>query len=150
MPQVPAVADLHCLGCALADRLGVGAERFVSSDDRRDIELRFLRAPAEDEETRELLTLLAKALQERRFQVLISGFYPFEYIVDAYEDLAEMHSRGKVVVGMQPVETGARQDWYRSEKARDLRDQYAEEKADGTLASGSPASRGAEGAVSTS
>ena len=40
-----------------------------------------------------------------------------------------MHSRGKVVVGMQPVETGARQDWYRSEKARDLRDRYAEARS---------------------
>lgn len=116
----------------LADRLGVRAERFVSSDDRRDIEIRFLRAPAEDEETRELLTLLAKALQERRFQVLISGFYPFEYIVEAYEDLAEMKSRGKVVIGMQTVETGARLDWYRSEKARDLRDRYADARGSET------------------
>lgn len=93
---------------------------------------------------RSLVLFLAKAVEDRRVQVLISGFYPFEYIVDAYEDLAEMHSRGKVVVGMQPVETGARQDWYRSEKARDLRDRYAEEKADGTLGSGSPAARGAD------
>ncbi|MDN4649168.1 NADP-dependent oxidoreductase [Curtobacterium sp. PsM8] len=134
----------------LALRLGVDEKRFVSSEARRDAELRFLRAPASDPEAKELILFLAKAVEDRRVQILISGFYPFEYIVDAYEDLAEMHSRGKVVVGMQPVETGARQDWYRSEKARDLRDQYAEEKADGTLASGSPASRGAEGAVSTS
>lgn len=107
---------------ALATRLGVPDERFVSSEERRDIEVRFLRAPAEDEEARELLTMLAKAVQDRRVQVLISGFYPFEYIVEAYEDLAEMRSRGKVVIGMQTVETGARLDWYRSEKARDLRD----------------------------
>ncbi|PZF58756.1 NADP-dependent oxidoreductase [Curtobacterium sp. MCSS17_008] len=112
----------------LAARLGVPEGRFVSSEQRRDVEIRFLRAPAEDEEARELLTLLAGAVQDRRVQVLISGFYPFEYIVDAYEDLAEMRSRGKVVIGMQTVETGARLDWYRSEKARDLRDRYADER----------------------
>lgn len=107
---------------SLAERLGVSAERFVSSEQRRDVELRFLRAPAEDEEARDLLTMLTKAVQDHRVQVLISGFYPFDYIVDAYEDLAQMQSRGKVVIGMQTVETGARMDWYRSEKNRDLRD----------------------------
>ncbi|PCN49010.1 zinc-binding dehydrogenase [Curtobacterium sp. 'Ferrero'] len=107
---------------SLAERLGVPAERFVSSEQRRDVEIRFLRAPADDEEARDLLTMLTKAVQDRRVQVLISGFYPFEYIVDAYEDLAQMQSRGKVVIGMQTVETGARMDWYRSEKNRDLRD----------------------------
>uniref|UniRef100_A0A942YE50 NADP-dependent oxidoreductase n=1 Tax=Neobacillus citreus TaxID=2833578 RepID=A0A942YE50_9BACI len=116
----------------LATALGVDDKRFVSSEDRRDVEVRFLRAPAGDEEAIEDLTLLAKAVEDRRVQVLISGFYPFEYIVDAYEDLAEMHSRGKVVIGMQPVETGARLDWYRSEKARDLRDRYAEERSGDT------------------
>lgn len=114
---------------ALAAALGVADERFVSSEDRRDVEIHFLRAPAGDRAAMEDLTLLTKAVEDRRVQVLISGYYPFEYIVDAYEDLAEMHSRGKVVVGMQPVETGARLDWYRSEKARDLRDRYAEERA---------------------
>ncbi|GAA3336729.1 NADP-dependent oxidoreductase [Curtobacterium pusillum] len=114
---------------SLAAALGVDEKRFVSSEDRRDVEIRLLRAPAADHEVMEDLALLAKAVEERRVQVLISGFYPFEYIVDAYEDLAEMHSRGKVVVGMQPVESGARLDWYRSEKARDLRDRYAEERA---------------------
>lgn len=113
----------------LATALGVDEKRFVSSDDRLDVEMRFLRAPAGDEEAMEDLTLLAKAVEDRRVQVLISGFYPFEYIVDAYEDLASMHSRGKVVIGMQPVESGARLDWYRSEKARDMRDRYAEQEA---------------------
>jgi len=116
----------------LSERLGVPSGRFVSSETRRDIEIRFLRAPADDEVPRELLTLLAKAVQDRRVQVLISGFYPFEYIVEAYEDLAEMKSRGKVVIGMQTVETGARLDWYRSEKARDLRDRYADARGTDT------------------
>ncbi|MBT2503546.1 NADP-dependent oxidoreductase [Curtobacterium sp. ISL-83] len=140
---ITAFIDNHGAGDArgLASRLGVADDRFVSSEERRDIEIRFLRAPAEDEEARALLTMLGKAVQEHRVQILISGFYPFEYIVEAYEDLAQMRSRGKVVIGMQTVETGARLDWYRSEKARDLRDRYADEQAAGTLASGSPASQ---------
>ncbi|WP_242088628.1 NADP-dependent oxidoreductase [Curtobacterium sp. DN_7.5] len=122
--EITAFIDNHGESDAehLSERLGIPAERFVSSEERRDVELRFLRAPAEDDEARELLTMLTKAVQDRRVQVLISGFYPFEYIVDAYEDLAQMQSRGKVVIGMQTVETGARMDWYRSEKNRDLRD----------------------------
>jgi NADPH:quinone reductase-like Zn-dependent oxidoreductase len=103
---------------ALAAALGVDRTRFMSSEHRRDVELRFLRAPADDPEPMELLGKLTHLIDDHRVRVLISGYYPFDYIVDAYEDLAEMHSRGKVVVGMQPVETGARQAWYRSEKAR--------------------------------
>ncbi len=127
---ITAFIDNHGGGGAadLAKRLGVPSERLVTSEHRRDVELRFLRAPADDEEARDLLVMLAKAVQDRRVQVLISGFYPFEFIVDAYEDLAEMRSRGKVVIGMQTVETGARLDWYRSEKARDLRDRYGEQR----------------------
>ncbi|WP_162236780.1 NADP-dependent oxidoreductase [Curtobacterium sp. Leaf261] len=103
---------------ALSESLGVPADRFVSSDHRREVEIRFLRAPAEDAEVTRLLTELSGLIEHHKLRLLISGFYPFEYIVDAYEDLAEMHSRGKVVVGMQPVETGARLSWYRSQKAR--------------------------------
>ncbi|WP_144751665.1 NADP-dependent oxidoreductase [Curtobacterium pusillum] len=106
----------------LASRLGVDPKRFVSSEDRRDLEIRFLRAPGDDTEAAEMLTTLGDLVQRHKVQFIISGYYPFEYIVDAYEDLAEMHSRGKVVVGMQPVETGARLHWYKSEKSRDLRD----------------------------
>ena len=106
----------------LAARLGVNPKRFVSSEDRRDLEIRFLRAPGDDTEAAEMLTTLGDLVQRHKVQFIISGYYPFEYIVDAYEDLAEMHSRGKVVVGMQPVETGARLHWYKSEKSRDLRD----------------------------
>jgi NADPH:quinone reductase-like Zn-dependent oxidoreductase len=107
---------------ALATALGVDPGRFVSLEDRRDVEVRFLTAPGDDTEATDKLATLAAMIEQRRVQVLISGYYPFEFIVDAYEDLAQMHSRGKVVVGMQPVETGARLDWYRSEKSRDLRD----------------------------
>jgi NADPH:quinone reductase-like Zn-dependent oxidoreductase len=106
----------------IAAALGVDPSRFVSSDHRRDVEIRFLRAPADDAEVSTLLTELAHLIETHKLRMLISGFYPFDYIVDAYEDLAEMHSRGKVVVGMQPVETGARLSWYRSEKARTVHD----------------------------
>jgi len=112
----------HGENVELAARLGVDPKRFVSSDDRRDLEIRFLRAPGDDTEAAEMLTTLGDLVQRHKVQFIISGYYPFEYIVDAYEDLAEMHSRGKVVVGMQPVETGARLHWYKSEKSRDLRD----------------------------
>jgi NADPH:quinone reductase-like Zn-dependent oxidoreductase len=105
---------------ALAEALGVDRTRFASQDHRRDAELRFLRAPGVDDEGMAVLRSLTRMLEDHKLRVLISGFYPFEYIVDAYEDLAEMHSRGKVVIGMQPVETGARLGWYRSEKARTL------------------------------
>lgn len=103
---------------ALAQRLGVPADRFVSSEHRRDVELRFLRAPGDDPEVTALMTSLSRALEDHALRVLISGYYPFEYVVDAYEDLAAMHSRGKVVIGMQPVETGRNLGWYRSEKMR--------------------------------
>ena len=61
---------------------------------------------------------MAELVAEWNVRVLVSGFYPFDYIAQAFEDLAEQHSRGKVVVGMQPVETGARSHWYLSGKAR--------------------------------
>lgn len=112
----------HGENVALAKHLGVDEKRFVTSDDRRDLEIRFLRASGDDAEAKEMLTTLGDLVQRHKVQFIISGYYPFEYIVDAYEDLAEMHSRGKVVVGMQPVETGARLHWYKSEKSRDLRD----------------------------
>ncbi|WP_066521390.1 NADP-dependent oxidoreductase [Curtobacterium ammoniigenes] len=102
----------------LATRLGVPADRFVSSEHRRDVELRFLRAPGDDREVTALLNDLSAALEDHALRILISGYYPFDYIVDAYEDLAAMHSRGKVVIGMQPVETGRNLGWYRSEKMR--------------------------------
>lgn len=121
---VTAFIDNHGVPSAapLAEALGVEPRRFVSSEQRRDTELRFLRAPADDREARELLQELASMVERHKLRVLISGFYPFEFIVDAYEDLAQMRSRGKVIVGMKTVETGSRLDWYRSEKSRTYRD----------------------------
>jgi NADPH:quinone reductase-like Zn-dependent oxidoreductase len=103
---------------ALAKALGVSEERFASSEDRLDLEIRFLTADRDDPEPARLLTILATMLAEKKLRILISGFYPFAYIVQAFADMAEMHSRGKVVVGMKPVETGVRAGWYLSGKAR--------------------------------
>ncbi|AMM19941.1 hypothetical protein AX769_06925 [Frondihabitans sp. PAMC 28766] len=107
---------------ALAKSLGVDDEHFSSSDDRLAVEFRFLEAGAADPEPARVLTILVKLLTDMKVRLLISGFYPFEYIVQAFEDMAEMHSRGKVVVGMQPVETGGRSNWYLSGKARATHD----------------------------
>ncbi|MCU1526613.1 MAG: hypothetical protein JWP75_376 [Frondihabitans sp.] len=105
---------------ALAKALGVEEERFRSSEERLDIEVRFLTADRDDPEPARVLSILATMLTEKKLRILISGFYPFDYIVQAFADMAEMHSRGKVVVGMKPVETGARSGWYLSGKARIL------------------------------
>lgn len=107
---------------ALVEALGVPAAKFVTSEARRDAEVRFLRAPADDLEVRALLEELVDLVGRGKLRVFISGFYPFEFIVDAYVDLAEMRSRGKVVIGMDTVEKGARLDWYRSEKSRTYRE----------------------------
>ena len=107
---------------ALAAALGVPTGRFRSSDDRLDLEIRYLGARADDPEPARILTALGKLLSEKKVRVLISGFYPFEYIAQAFADMAEMHSRGKVVVGMKPVETGVRSGWYLSGKARGIHD----------------------------
>ena len=103
---------------ALATALGVPASRFSSSDDRLDVEVRFITAERDDAEPAMILSALAKLIAENKVRVLISGFYPFDAVAQAFDDLAEKHSRGKVVVGMQPVETGARSHWYLSGKAR--------------------------------
>lgn len=117
---ITAFIDNHGSGAELARRLGVAEGRFVSSEQRRDIEVRLLRAPAGDTETEQRLTRIAKLVADRQLTVLVSGFYPFDLITEAYRDLAELHSRGKVVVGMQAVESGERQGWYLTEKARTL------------------------------
>ncbi len=105
---------------ALARALGVAEERFASSEARLDVEFRFLLADADDRAPAHILTLLATMIAQMKLRILVSGFYPFDYIAQAFADMAEMHSRGKVVVGMKPVETGSRSDWYLSGKARSL------------------------------
>jgi len=104
-------------GHELARELGIPAERYRSSDDRRELELKLLRNDAETVEhgTRQLRTLVALA-DEQAFSLLISGFYPFGDVALAYADLDKLHSRGKVVLATHPVST------FRYLKARDVAD----------------------------
>ncbi len=115
---VTAFIDNHGSHEALAERLGVSGERLVRSVERRDVEIRFLTAAADDAEARSMLSSIVTMVAEHRISVLISGFYPFDFISEAYQDLAAMHSRGKVVVGMDAVESGGRRGWYLTEKSR--------------------------------
>jgi NADPH:quinone reductase-like Zn-dependent oxidoreductase len=103
-----------------AKELGVPKKALRTSEQRLDTEIHFLAAGRDDPEPAQILSVLIKLLTEQKVRILISGFYPFEYIAQAFDDMAEMHSRGKVVVGMMPVETGNRSSWYLSGKARTL------------------------------
>ncbi|MFP7759966.1 NADP-dependent oxidoreductase [Marisediminicola sp. LYQ134] len=89
----------------VAAELGVSPTRFRSSENRREIELRAIRPPADVaiEHTR-VLARLAGLAAERTIDVLISGFYPFDRVTDAFEDLEQRHARGKIVLGMRPVD----------------------------------------------
>ncbi|WP_165068541.1 NADP-dependent oxidoreductase [Marisediminicola senii] len=90
---------------AVADDLGVSASRFQSSENRRDIELRAMRPGPEDVAAQtSTLARLAGLAAERKVRVLISGFYPFDQVREAFDDLEKKHSRGKVVLGMRPVD----------------------------------------------
>ncbi len=84
-----------------ARELGVHDDRFVPSSARRDRELRFHTAAGDDQETRVLLKDLVELLAAWGLRVLVSGFYAFEQLAEASDDLERRHSRGKVVVGMR-------------------------------------------------
>jgi NADPH:quinone reductase-like Zn-dependent oxidoreductase len=102
-------------GSALAVELGVPANRYRSSADRRDTELRLLRDDPESVAAgTQLLARLAELARTRAFTLLISGLYPLEEISDAYVDLQKLHSRGKVLIGTHLVTT------FRTLKARDV------------------------------
>ncbi|GAA4266573.1 NADP-dependent oxidoreductase [Frondihabitans peucedani] len=111
-----------------AKELGVPKKRLRTSEERLETEFRFLAAGRDDPEPAQILSELVTLLTEQKVRILISGFYPFEYIAQAFDDMAEMHSRGKVVVGMMPVETGSRSSWYLSGKARTLHEVPMERK----------------------
>ena len=91
-------------GAELAAELGVPENRFRSSAARRDREIALLSedAAAVRHGTVQLERLVA--LAERRIvNVLVSGFYPLEDVIEAYDDLQKLHSRGKVVLATHPV-----------------------------------------------
>lgn len=111
-----------------AKELGVPKKALRTSEQRLATEIHFLAAGRDDPEPAQILSALVTLLTEQKVRILISGFYPFEYIAQAFDDMAEMHSRGKVVVGMMPVETGNRSSWYLSGKARTLHEVPMERK----------------------
>lgn len=90
---------------AVAEQLEVAPARFRSSEHRRAIELQAMK-PTEEESLNHtrVLTRLAGLAADRTVNVLISGFYPLERVRDAFEDLEQRHSRGKIVLGMRPVD----------------------------------------------
>ncbi|MGO4592487.1 NADP-dependent oxidoreductase [Leifsonia sp. 2TAF2] len=107
-------------GKDLADRLGVPPARYRSSEDRRDTELRLLQDDPESvAHGTAQLQQLAELAEARAFTLLISGFYPLDEIAYAYDDLQNLHSRGKIVLGTHPVTT------YRTLKARDVHEAQA-------------------------
>lgn len=91
-------------GRELADELGVRPDRFRSSADRRDVELALLRDDPESvARGTKLLERVALLAEKRAFTLLVSGFYPLDDVAGAYADLESLHSRGKVVLGTNPV-----------------------------------------------
>lgn len=99
----------------LADELGIIDGRFHSSDDRKEIELRAVWPDAETaRRDTEILGELVGLVRDQKLRVLVSGFYPFDQVQDAFEDLEKRHSRGKIVLGMNPVDPA------RVTKARDI------------------------------
>ncbi|MEY2850069.1 MAG: hypothetical protein RI885_2736, partial [Actinomycetota bacterium] len=89
----------------VADQLGVATSRFRSSAHRREIELEAMHpSPEREVEYTRVLAKLAGLAADRTVNVLISGFYPFERVIDAFDDLKKKHARGKVVLGMRPVD----------------------------------------------
>lgn len=107
-------------GKDIADELGVPESRYRSSAARREVELRLLRDdPDSVLHGTTQLQRLAQLAQDGAFRLLISGLYPLRDIVEAYEDMARLHSRGKIVLATRPVTT------YRSLRARDVHEAMA-------------------------
>lgn len=102
-------------GREIAQELGVPDARYRSSADRREVELSLLEEDADSvaHGTGQLGRLVQLA-EAGAFRLLVSGLYPLADIREAYEDLASLHSRGKIVLATRPVTT------YRTIKAREV------------------------------
>lgn len=91
-------------GQQLAFELGVPPQKYRSSEDRKAIERA---AIAPDEEfaahATKQLQRLAEFTADHALHVVVSAFYPFDLIIDAFEDLDRLHARGKIIVGMRPA-----------------------------------------------
>ena len=83
----------------LAERLGIA--KVASTNDRRDTEIALYTTLGDASRTTELRDI-AELVAEWNVQMLISGFYPFQAIEQALADLDARHSRGVVVIGMDP------------------------------------------------
>ncbi|WP_363358078.1 NADP-dependent oxidoreductase [Microbacterium sp. LMI12-1-1.1] len=91
-------------GREVAEALEVAPERYRSSADRREVELRLLRDDAESvSHATHVLQRVVDLAGAGAFRLLVSGLYPIEDIVDAFEDLAKLHARGKIVLATHPV-----------------------------------------------
>ncbi|MGZ0712527.1 NADP-dependent oxidoreductase (plasmid) [Coraliomargarita sp. W4R53] len=91
-------------GKDVAEALAVPANRYRSSEDRRESELRLLRDDPESiAHGTAQLQRLAELAQARAFTLLVSGLYPLDDIVEAYRDLSQLHARGKIILATQPV-----------------------------------------------
>jgi NADPH:quinone reductase-like Zn-dependent oxidoreductase len=77
--------------------------RFVSSDDRRDREIRYYNAPGDDREAALQLRDVAELVATWNVRMLVSGFYALDNVQQAMIDLDARHSRGVVVMGMAPA-----------------------------------------------
>ncbi|MGK9149135.1 NADP-dependent oxidoreductase [Plantibacter flavus] len=91
-------------GQQLAYELGVEPHLYRSSEDRKRIELAAL--DPDDEfaaHATSQLQRLAEFTSDHALHVVVSAFYPFDLIIDAFEDLERLHARGKIIVGMRPA-----------------------------------------------
>ena len=91
-------------GREVAEALGVTPGRFRSSADRRDVELRLLQDdPDSTAHATQVLQKVVDLAAAGAFRLLVSGLDPIDDIVDAFEDLARLHARGKIVLATRPV-----------------------------------------------
>lgn len=91
-------------GRDLAEELGVPDARYRSSTDRRETELRLLSDdPAAVSQGTVLLERVAGLAEVGAFTLLVSGYYPLRQVADAYDDLARLHARGKIILGTHPI-----------------------------------------------
>ena len=97
--RVTAMFDNYGRYDELAASLGLSGDRFVSTERRRDREIELWRAGPDPSLALQLRDV-AELVSEWNVRVLVSGFYPFTALDRALADLAEGHSRGVVVVGM--------------------------------------------------
>lgn len=86
----------------LAVELGIAGSRVSSTDDRRSTEIELYLAGPDPRIAVELRDV-AELVAEWDIRMLISGFYPFVNLEEALADLDARHSRGVVVVGMDPT-----------------------------------------------